>query len=149
SADASGTHTTRIASDHAAAVHTGCCIDQAALAADGLGLPHSTRQAAVTALTGFQSAMVRSQSGMPRVGTSALEMNDSGNSTRKPKLCAVPPPFAHRPTQPASHDSAYEKRSATPNPASAAPTPVEGRQPTTKPVPATITLQSTAVSRSV
>ena len=40
--------------------------------ADGLGLPHSVRDAAVTALTGFQSARVRNQTGIPPVGTSAF-----------------------------------------------------------------------------
>jgi hypothetical protein len=40
-------------------------------------LPHRSRQAAVTALTGFQPASVRSQPGMPRVGTSALETKES------------------------------------------------------------------------
>src|SRR5215469_14536527 len=101
-----------MAIDQASAVQTGCCIDQAVLADEGLGLPHSTRQAAVTALTGFQSARVRSQLAIPRVGTSALETNESGKSTRKPKLWAVSGPFTHRPTQAASHDSAYAKNNA-------------------------------------
>src|SRR5438034_3447095 len=115
-----------MAIDQASAVQTGCCIDQAGCSADAFGLPHSSRQAAVTALTGFQSANVRSQSGIPRVGTSALETNESGNSTRKPKLCAVSTPFAQRPTQPASQDSAYAKSSATPKPASRWAIPVVG-----------------------
>jgi hypothetical protein len=34
---------TRIATDQASAVQTGCCIDQAALVAEGLGFPHSVR----------------------------------------------------------------------------------------------------------
>ena len=49
----------------------GCCIVQAWIDADGLGLSQSWRAAAVTALTGFQSAMACSQPGMCWVGTSA------------------------------------------------------------------------------
>src|SRR5215469_16507492 len=118
-----------MATDQPSAVQTGCCMDQAELIADGFGLPHSSRHAAVTALTGFQSAMVRSQSGMPRVGTSALETNEMGNRTRKPKDWAVSTPFAQSPTQAASQDRAYAKSSATPNPATTSPIPVVVRQP--------------------
>jgi hypothetical protein len=58
------------------------------------------------ALTGFQSVIARSQPGIPFVGTSALETNESGKSTRKPKLWADSAPFATRPTQPPAHDRA-------------------------------------------
>jgi hypothetical protein len=46
---------------------------QAWMVAEGLGLPHRLRAAAVTALTGFQSAMTLSTAGMRWVGTSPLE----------------------------------------------------------------------------
>ena len=46
---------------------TGCCIGQALIVADGFGLWNSWRVAAATALTGFQSAMARSQGGIPEV----------------------------------------------------------------------------------
>ena len=48
---------TRSATDHSSEAATGCCMGQAWMLAEGLGLPHSWRAAAVTALTGFQSAM--------------------------------------------------------------------------------------------
>ena len=54
---------------------TGCCSGQASIEADGFRLPNSSRAAAATALTGFQSAIVRRISGMRCVGTSVLETN--------------------------------------------------------------------------
>src|SRR5256886_6889088 len=38
------------------------------------GLPNRSRQAATSALTGFQSASARSQPGIPAVGTKLLEI---------------------------------------------------------------------------
>ena len=51
----------------------GCCMGHACTNAEGLGLPKSSRAAAVTALTGFQLATARRAAGMWAVGTSALE----------------------------------------------------------------------------
>ncbi len=44
----------------------GCCMGQALIDADGFGLCQSWRAAAVTALTGFQSATACSQTGQRR-----------------------------------------------------------------------------------
>src|SRR4051794_23921340 len=74
---------------HASAACVGCCIGQVSIVPDGLGLPNSTRTDAVTALTGFQFAIVSSQLGMPCVGTNAFETNDSGKSTTNATPCAA------------------------------------------------------------
>ena len=50
-------------------------LGQARMVADGLGSAHRCRAAAVTALTGFQSAMARKTAGMCPVRTRALETN--------------------------------------------------------------------------
>src|SRR5690349_15936757 len=52
---------------------------QAWMAAEGLGLPNRWRAAAVTALTGFQSAMTLRTAGMRWVGTSPLDTMARGN----------------------------------------------------------------------
>src|SRR5580658_8741373 len=57
---ASGAATARISADQASDASMGCCISQAPIDADGFGLRQSGRAPAVTALTGFQSARVRS-----------------------------------------------------------------------------------------
>src|SRR5277367_309842 len=79
--EASGAATARISADQASDGSMGCWIGQAGIDADGFGLSQSWRAAAVTALTGFQSAMACSQPGMCWVGTSALDTNARGNST--------------------------------------------------------------------
>ena len=56
---------------------TGCSSGQAPLAGPA-GLPNNCRAAAATALTGFQSAIVRSQAGMPPVGTNTLDSMVTG-----------------------------------------------------------------------
>ena len=76
------------ANDQSSDVTTGCCIGQSWMAADGFGLPKRSRAAAVTALTGFQSAMTRTTVGMRSVGTSALETNASGKRTIRPEPLA-------------------------------------------------------------
>ena len=48
------------------------------------GLPNSVRIAAANALTGFHAAMYCSQVGIVAIGTNALLMNVSGNTTVKP-----------------------------------------------------------------
>ena len=58
------------------------------MAADGLGLPKSSRQADAMALTGFQLARVRIQAGMPAVGTRALDTMARGNRITRPIPCA-------------------------------------------------------------
>ena len=62
--DASGAATARASADQASDASMGCCIDQAAIDADGFGFCHNSRTAAVTALTAFQSATARSQPAM-------------------------------------------------------------------------------------
>ncbi len=48
------------------------------------GLPNSVRTAAVIALIGFHEATYCSQLGIEAIGTNALLMNVSGNTTVKP-----------------------------------------------------------------
>src|ERR1700687_718885 len=82
--EANGAAIARISADQMRAASTGCCIGQAWMAPEGLGLPHRSRAPAVTALTGFQSAMACSHPGMCCVGTMALDTKASGKSTMKP-----------------------------------------------------------------
>jgi AcrR family transcriptional regulator len=51
---------------------------------DGFGLPNRVRHAAVTALTGFQSAMTRKIHGMPCVGTIEFDTKASGSTRERP-----------------------------------------------------------------
>ncbi len=74
--------------------------------AEGFGFPKRLRAAAVTALTGFQSAMTRTTVGMRSVGTSALETNASGKRTIRPSPCADSGPLLRIPMQPQYHESA-------------------------------------------
>ena len=92
-------HTTRITTDQMMAASIGCCMGQAGMVDDGFGLPHSSRTAAATALTGFQAAIVPSQVGRPLVGTKALDTNASGNRMISPIDCADSGPFTPRPMQ--------------------------------------------------
>ena len=85
---------------------TGCCIGQAWIEADGFGLPHSSRHAEATALTGFQLAMVCSQAGIPCVGTKTLETNASGKTTMNTMPCAASGLENAIPTAPLTHESA-------------------------------------------
>src|SRR5215813_3373085 len=103
--DASGVATARISTDQASDASMGCCIGQASIDADGFGLSQSWRAPAVTALTGFQSAMACSQPGMCWVGTMALDTNASGNSTMNPNEAADSGLLLLSPTHAATHDS--------------------------------------------
>ena len=85
---------------------TGCCIGQAPIEADGLGLPNSSRAAAATALTGFQSAIVRNTSGIRWVGTRAFDTNASGNRITSPVLWADSGPLLRMPRQAQAQDIA-------------------------------------------
>ncbi len=69
-------------------------------------MPHSPRAAAVTALTGFQLAIVRSTNGMCCVGTSALEMIASGKKITSPVPCADSGLWLTIPRHAHVHDSA-------------------------------------------
>ena len=101
---ASGAATARISTDQASDASMGCCIGQALIDADGFGFCQSWRAAAVTALTGLQSAMACSQPGMCWVGTSALDTNASGNSTMNPNEAADSGLLLLSPTHAATHD---------------------------------------------
>src|SRR6185437_7559549 len=103
---ARGAKITRSATDHSSEAATGCCMGQAWMVAEGLGLPHSWRAAVVTALTGFQSAMNLSTAGMRWVGTSALETMARGNRMTRPTPCADSGPLLTMPRQPQPHDRA-------------------------------------------
>src|SRR5579862_673392 len=68
----SGTKTTSRSAVQARLAVTGCSSGHAPL--DGpTGLPNNCLTAAATALIGFQSAIARSQAGMPEVGTNTLD----------------------------------------------------------------------------
>src|SRR5271155_5433048 len=103
---ASGANTAIIATHQSSDASSACCIGQAWMLADGFGLENSSRAAAVTALTGFQSAIVFNAAGMCSVGTSALDTIASGNSTTRPTLCADSGPLLIMPRQAQPHDSA-------------------------------------------
>src|SRR5580692_5284952 len=97
---------TRSATDHSSEAATGCCMGQAWMVAEGLGLPHSCRAAEVTALTGFQSAMTRNTVGMRWVGTSALETIARGKRMTRPIPWADSGPLLTMPRQPQPQDRA-------------------------------------------
>jgi hypothetical protein len=76
--------------DHIRAAQTGCCIGQAFMIEDGFGLPKSCLQADVTALTGFQLAIVCSHVGfIPWVDTTAFDTRAIGNRMTSPIPWAV------------------------------------------------------------
>jgi hypothetical protein len=104
--DAAGAATARITTDQISAASIGCCIGHAWIVLDGFGFPQRVRVPATTALTGFQVVIVWSQSGMPWVGTIALDMNVSGKRMIKPSDDAVSGFFAFRPMQAETHDTA-------------------------------------------
>ena len=81
---------------------------QAPMLPDGFGFPRRWRAAAVTALTGFQSAMVCNQVGMCWVGTMALETKASGNRTMRPRDWADSGPLEASPRQAQAQDVADE-----------------------------------------
>ena len=70
------------------------------------GSPNRSRAAAVTALTGFQSATVRNTAGMCWVGTSALETKASGKRMTSPTPCAGLGSLADMPRQAQPHEIA-------------------------------------------
>src|SRR3954452_19776521 len=74
--------------DHTNDMKIGCTSGKASLVCR-LPLPNSTRLAATVAVTGFQVAMCCSHSGMPWMGTNALDRNVKGNSHTKPAVFAV------------------------------------------------------------
>src|SRR6478609_644643 len=79
----------RISNEPRIDASTGFCIGQAASAGIGFGLPKSSRQAAVVALTGFHSAIVCSTGGIVEVGTKAFETKEIGKKIMKPMALAV------------------------------------------------------------
>jgi hypothetical protein len=95
----------RIAADHRSDVGTGCCMGQAGMVAEGLGLPHRVLVPATTALTGFQVVMACSQPGMCCVGTMAFETMVRGKSTMNPNEAAASGLFELSPTQAAIHET--------------------------------------------
>ena len=92
---ASGAKTTSMPRDQATAAATGCCMGQAESELDGFGLPNRVRTAAVTALTGFQSAMVCSQPGMPVVGHQGVR-DDGQREDDDEARCLGPTPVPSR-----------------------------------------------------
>ncbi len=74
--------------------------------ADGFGFCQRVRAAEATALTGFQSAMVRSTGGIRWVGTSALETMARGKRITSPTPWADSGPLEMMPRQAQPQDSA-------------------------------------------
>ena len=67
-----------MAMDQAKVAVRGCCSGHDPCAGVMVGFPKSWRLAATRALMGFQSAMKRSQVGMPSVGTKLLDSAEMG-----------------------------------------------------------------------
>jgi hypothetical protein len=63
------------------AIGTACSRGQALLVTGASGLPNSSRTACTRTLTGFHDATPCSQPGIDEIGTKALLMNVSGNTT--------------------------------------------------------------------
>ena len=84
----------------------GCCIGQAWMEADGFGFCHSWRAAEATALTGFQSAIVRSTGGIRWVGTRALDTMARGKRMTRPTPWADSGPLLTMPRQAQPQDRA-------------------------------------------
>ena len=103
--DAKGAATARISTDQIRAASTGCCMGHAWMVADGFGFPQRFRAPAVTALTGFQSAIACNHPGMCCVGTMAFETKASGNRTMKPNEAADSGLLLLSPTHAAIHDN--------------------------------------------
>src|ERR1700677_124851 len=137
-----------MANDQSTAAHTGCCMGQAWMVDDGLGLPKRWRHDEVAALTGFQLANVSSQVGMCWVGTKALEMKARGNTMSRPRDCADSGPLLTRPRQAQPQLRAKANRRAMPKPAATDSALVSVRQPMASPVSATMVVQTAALSRS-
>ena len=92
--EASGAATAKMAIDHKSAASTGCCMGQAGIEADGIGVPEQ-----VAGAGGHGAHRVPIGDGLQPVracrvvGTSALEMKASGNRTMKPdRLRPTPGP---------------------------------------------------------
>src|SRR5690349_4035700 len=113
------------------AVVTGCCEGNECPSAAGFGLPNSSRHEAATADTGFQSAMVCSQCGIPCVGTKQLDTNAIGNNTINPTACADSGSLTDRPMHAVNQLNAYAKNTATARPAMTPLIPLPGRHPIT------------------
>src|SRR3954452_8768488 len=124
--------------DHANEAITGCCIGHACNCADGFGLPNKGRTAAVTALTGFQFAIVCNHPGIPEVGTMALDTMASGKRMISPMPWADSGPLETMPSEAQAQDKAYINSSAMPKPARIEPALASVRQPIARPVKATI-----------
>src|SRR5271155_3149097 len=101
-----GAKTISIPIDHRIEAMTGCCIGHTWIAAEGLGLPKSCRQDEAMALTGFQSASVRIQAGMPAVGTRALDTMARGKRMTSPIPWADSGLLLMMPRQAHPHDRA-------------------------------------------
>ncbi|OUD87137.1 hypothetical protein BC477_04030 [Clavibacter michiganensis subsp. michiganensis] len=111
-------------------------------------LPNSWRAASTTEETGLYSANTRSGVGRESLGTNALLMNVSGNSTRNEALLITSGLRTLIPRNAITHDSAYANSSSRATPASASRRLERTRQPTTKPVASITTMEKTLMRRS-
>src|SRR5262249_3754975 len=96
------------------------------------GLPNSSRTAVASALTGFQSAIVRSQAGIPLVGTNTLDTIVTGNTRIDacPAACSLPKTSpTYMPIEVGANWNASSRASA----AMASAAPLRIRQPTASP----------------
>src|SRR6187200_1110285 len=83
----------------------------------GFGLPHRSRQADASALTGFHSAIGCSQFGKESGGTKTFEMKVIGKSTVKPTWFAASTVRTVSPSQIPTHDIAKANSSSNTTPA--------------------------------
>jgi hypothetical protein len=99
-----------------------------------VGLPNRVRVAATSALIGLYSAIWRSPSGRPSIGTNALARNVSGNTVRNATPCTESGDRAITPTSVPSQIAAQANSVSRPKPATAWATSVWMRQPTISPL---------------
>ena len=143
---AKGTNTASSSSDQPMVAVMGCWSGQLACAAAAPGLPNSCRQAATSALTGLQSAIVRSQPGIPVVGTKLLEIMVTGKASGR--NASTVSGRMLRPMNTPPQLSAYRSSVISPNAAAALAIPSRARHPTSRPIVAMIANPIVPVRRS-
>src|SRR3954466_3378557 len=139
---ASGAKTAVKMSSYSIDVSSGCCSghDVFGTSARSPLFPHSSRQLAVSAETGFHSAIGRSQSGMLDVGANVLATNVSGNMTVNMNPCTASTVRISDPTQMPSQIIEKPNATSNRNAKTASRTPLRIRQPITRPVSAITTM---------
>lgn len=126
---------------------TGCASGHGELGAGPTASPNSERHAAATVLTGFHSAIARSQPGIPPIGTKTLLTMPIGN-TSSPACPAISSRPHSTPTKKPIQTIANRRNSSSARPAAALPSPSCTRQPTARPTPTMAARTATLTSRS-